>query len=174
MINRVRVQLGDVTTPTGSGPGIFDQIKNWFTGSVANAASSPQIVLDWAADVKARGNVATRYPKTDGIGVAGDLAEKEADVDNSGNATYVYYPAPDDVINADRITRGLSALAPVTGTVAAAGQAAGETIVETSKAVLDVPRQAIAGALGVNPTVITAVALGVAGLWLYSKVGKRS
>lgn len=111
--------LGDVTTPTGSGAGLFSQIAAWFSGSVANAANSPQIVLDWQAQVKARGNVVARYPfKDDGIGTYGDLAERE----DNGDGLYSYYMAPPDVISADRTTRNLSTLAPATAKVAAIGE----------------------------------------------------
>ena len=110
--------LGDVTTPTGSGPGLFSQIAAWFTGSTANAANSPQIVLDWMADVRSRGNAVVRYPKTDDIGTQGDLAERET----LDGGCYSYYLAPVDVINADRITRGLSLLAPATAKIAAVGE----------------------------------------------------
>ena len=174
MTTRIRVTtLGDVTTPTGGGGGIFDQVKNWFTGTVANTANAPANVLAWIADVKSRGNVVTRYPYTDENGTKGDLAEKEASTDSSGNVVYNYYLAPEDVVNADRVTRGLSVLAPVIADVAAAGEATGKAVQATSKAILDAPRQAIADALGISPTIVTVVALSAAGLWLYNKVRKR-
>lgn len=114
----VRAQLGDVTTPTGGGSGIVSQIVSWFSGTVANAGNEPQNVLDWEAQVHARGNAVVRYPKTDDIGTQGDLAEREA----NGTGGYSYYLAPQDVIDADRTLRGLSALAPATGKVAALGE----------------------------------------------------
>lgn len=110
--------LGDVTTPTGGGAGVVDQVISWFTGSVANAANEPQVVLDWEAAVRSRGNAVVRYPKTDDIGTQGDLAEREG----NGGGGYSYYLAPDEVINADRINRGLSKLAPATAKVAALGE----------------------------------------------------
>lgn len=113
----VRAQLGDVTTPTGGGSGIVSQIVSWFSGTVANAGNEPQNVLDWEAQVRARGNAVVRYPKTDDIGTQGDLAERE-----TNDTGYSYYLAPQDVIAADRTLRGLSALAPATGKVAALGE----------------------------------------------------
>lgn len=117
-------RLGDVTTPTGGGSGVFSQIYSWFTGSTANAANSPQIVQDWMIAVRSRGNAVVRYPRTDDIGTAGDLAERESNIDPDTGAVlgYSYYMAPDDVINADRVTRGLSKLAPATAVVADAGE----------------------------------------------------
>jgi len=124
--------LGDVTTPTGGGAGIFSQIYSWFTGSVANAANEPQIVQDWMAQVRQRGNTVLRYPKTDNVGTAGDLAEREANTDDSGAVIgYNYYLAPLDVINADRTTRGLSLLAPATAKIAAAGEGLGQGLQST-------------------------------------------
>lgn len=124
--------LGDVTTPTGGGSGIIDQITSWFTGSVANAANEPQNVQDWLAQVKARGNAVVRYPKTDDIGTAGDLAERET-LDSGG---YSYYMAPPDVIAADRTTRGLSVLAPATAKVAAVAESIGNPLANVSKTVV--------------------------------------
>jgi hypothetical protein len=111
-------RLGDVTTPTGSQPGLVSQVWGWLTESnVANAANEPQNVQQWMADVRARGNAVVRYPKTDGIGTAGDLAERETTAFG-----YSYYLAPADVIDADRTLRGLSKLAPVTARIAEVGE----------------------------------------------------
>jgi hypothetical protein len=164
----MRIRLGDVTTPTGGGSGILDQIKSWFTGSVPNAANSPANVQEWMAEVKSRGNVVTRYPYTDDLANQGDLAERQQENDGS----YTYFPAPDDVINADRVLRGLSTLAPVTGTVAAAGQRAGEAVQAGTKIILSAPRQALADALGISPGFVT-VLLVLGGVTLAYKTLRR-
>lgn len=119
-----RAQLGDVTTPGGSGPGIVSQIASWFTGSVANADSSPQVVQDWQAGVRRRGNVAVRYPfPSDVVAQTGDLVERM----DAGDS-YNYIPAPMDVVNADRTMRGLERLAPITARVAEVAEGLGEGI----------------------------------------------
>lgn len=113
-------QLGDVTTPgTGSGPGYLSQIWGWLTASSANAANSPQIVQDWMAQVRARGNAVVRYPfPSDDVSQTGDLVERM----DAGDAGYNYLPAPTDVVNADRALRNLSVLAPATAKIAAVGE----------------------------------------------------
>lgn len=118
-----QARLGDVTTPgTGSGPGLFSQIWGWITASPANAANSPVLVQQWMAQVRARGNAVVRYPfPSDDVAQNGDLVERM----DAGDS-YNYIPAPLDVVNADRITRGLSTLAPITARVAEVGENIGK------------------------------------------------
>lgn len=118
-----QARLGDVTTPTGSGPGVLSQIWGWITATPANAANSPQVVQDWMAAVRLRGNAVVRYPKTDDIGTAGQLAEKEANRDDAGNVLgYSYYIAPPEVLAADSTNRTLSQAAPTVAKIAAVGE----------------------------------------------------
>src|SRR5690349_1579611 len=135
-------QLGDVTTSTGGGASIASQIYSWFTGSVADAANEPQVVLDWEADVRSRGNAVVRYPKTDDVGTAGDLAERET---LSGGG-YSYYMAPPEVIAADRTNRGLSQLAPATAKIAALGEGLTQPLADIGK---DVTKIAIIAGVAV-------------------------
>lgn len=114
-------QLGDATTPTGGGSGLVSQVIGWFTGSTANAANAPQVVQDWMRAVQARGNAVVRYPKTDGIGIQGQLTERETTATG-----YSYYVAPADVLAADANTAALSTLAPITARVSEAGENLGK------------------------------------------------
>ena len=118
-----QARLGDSTTPgQGSGPGVFSQIWGWITATPANAANSPAIVQKWMADVRARGNAVVRYPfPSDDVAQTGDLAERM----DAGDS-YNYLPAPLDVVNADRVMRGLSTLAPITARVAEVGENIGK------------------------------------------------
>lgn len=114
-----QARLGDVTTPTGSGPGILSQVWGWITATPANAANSPQVVQDWMTAVRARGNAVVRYPRTDEIGTVGQLAEREANTDANGTVIgYSYYIAPSDVLAADGINATLSKAAPTVAKIA--------------------------------------------------------
>jgi hypothetical protein len=140
--------LGDATTPVGGGAGIVSQITSWFTGSVADAANSPQVVQQWAADVKARGNAVVRYPFHDDIGIYGGLAEREAT-----GAGYSYYMAPANVLAADQTTRSLSTLAPATGKIAALA----ESSLDPFK---NLPRYVVLGALAFGGIVVGSRFIG--------------
>lgn len=161
--------LGDVTTPTGSDPGLFSQIWGWLTEpNVANAANEPQNVQNWMASVRARGNAVVRYPKTDDIGAAGDLAEREQTAYG-----YAYYLAPDDVLQADYLVRGLSWAARPVGAAAAAAQTGAEVVQGGVKLVLQAPRQALSDLTGVSPKLITAALVAGVGALIYGAVRKR-
>jgi hypothetical protein len=162
-------QLGDVTTPTGSEPGVFSQIWGWLTEpNPANAANEPANVQAWMAAVRTRGNAVVRYPKTDDIGVQGDLAEREKTAFG-----YSYYLAPDDVLQADYIVRGLSWAARPVGAAAAAAEAGAEAVQGGVKLVLQAPRDALSDITGISPKLITAgLVLGVGAL-IYGAVRKR-
>jgi hypothetical protein len=75
--------------------------------------------------VRARGNAVVRYPKTDGIGIQGQLAERE-----STGTGYSYYVAPPEVLEADGNTAALSTLAPITARVAEVGEGLGKGLEE--------------------------------------------
>jgi hypothetical protein len=150
--------LGDTpptAAPASSGNGFFSQLVSWFTGGVSEASDDPPAVTAWMAAVKARGNVAVRYPYTDVTGMAGDLAEKYPSGD--------YVLAPDDVIDADRTRRHLATLeTQVIGPVAAAAETTGKTIVNA-------PISALSGLTGVSPTVVKVALVGAGVLWLVSR-----
>lgn len=92
------------------GNSLPSQLWSWVTGTVPEASDDPPAVQSWRAGVKARGDVAVRWPYNDPF--RGELAERETNTDADGSALgYTYYLAPLDVINADRARRNLDAIA---------------------------------------------------------------